>query len=234
MNPNGLKQRKYQLRGCSSATECVILVHGLARTCRSMASMETHLIEAGYQTLTVDYPSRKKRLEVLVSEDFNPVLKFCGQQGFGKIHCVTHSLGGIIVRLALAVHKPHNLGRVVMLSPPNQGSLVAEKLKKWWLFKLVNGPAGQQLATFPDCLPGRSGPVDYEVGVITGNRHVFFDSWFASFFSGDNDGKVAVEEARLEGMKDFLIVPETHPFIMNSYRVREQALFFLQQGFFHS
>jgi hypothetical protein len=74
--------------------------------------------------------------------------------------------------------------------------------------------------------------VDYEVGVITGNRHVFFDSWFASFFSGINDGKVAVEEAQLEGMTDFLVVPETHPFIMNSDRVIEETLHFLQKGMF--
>jgi len=222
----------YRIDGAWNASECVLLLHGLARTGKSMKQMEHALALAGYATCVLSYPSRKKALQSLVAQNFSPALQECVRVGFKKIHCVTHSMGGIIVRMGLVEYRPDNFGRVVMLSPPNQGSIVAEKLKSWWLFKLVNGRAGQQLGISKDAVPARLGAVDYEVGVITGNRHAFFDCWFSSFFSGENDGKVAVAEARVDGMADFLVVPEAHPFIMNSPMVARQTIHFLQQGHF--
>ncbi len=221
-----------EIRGNPNATECVVLLHGLARTYNSMNTMEKALIRAGYQTVNLDYPSRKKTVEIIAEEEFAQGIQLCEQAGARKIHFVTHSLGGIIVRHALACQKLKNLGRVVMLSPPNKGSFVTDKLKNWWLYKWLNGPAGQDLGTEDDSLPNRLGPVDYEVGIITGNRHWFFDAWFASYSPGEHDGKVSVEGARVEGMADFLVVPETHPFIMNADRVIEETIYFLRQGRF--
>ena len=221
-----------EIRGNTDATECVVLLHGLARTYNSMNTMEEALIRAGYQTVNLDYPSRKKPIEIIAEEEFAQGIQLCEQAGAQKIHFVTHSLGGIVVRHALASQRPDNLGRVVMLSPPNKGSFVTDKLKNRWLYKWLNGPAGQDLGTENDSLPNRLGPVDYEVGIITGNRHWFFDAWFASYSPVEHDGKVSVEAARVEGMTDFLVVPETHPFIMNADRVIEETIHFLRQGTF--
>ncbi len=221
-----------KIRGNPDATECVVLLHGLARTYNSMNTMEKALIRAGYQTVNLDYPSRKKTVEIIAEEEFTQGIQLCEQAGAQKIHFVTHSLGGIVVRHAMAGQRPGNLGRVVMLSPPNKGSFVSDKLKNWWLYKWLNGPAGQDLGTEEDSLPNLLGPVDYEVGVITGNRHWFFDAWFASMSPGEHDGKVSVEGARVEGMADFLVVPETHPFIMNADRVIEETIYFLRHGTF--
>ncbi|NOQ46058.1 MAG: alpha/beta hydrolase, partial [Desulfobulbaceae bacterium] len=183
-------------------------------------------------TVNLDYPSRRKPIEEIASRHLPEGIKLCEQAGASQIHFVTHSLGGIVVRLAFEKSRPENLGRVIMLSPPNKGSVVADKLKSWGLYKWLYGPAGQSLGTEADSLPNRLGPVDYSVGVITGNRHSFFDAWFASFIPGENDGKVSVEGTRVDGMADFLVVPETHPFIMNADRVIEETIYFLRHGTF--
>jgi pimeloyl-ACP methyl ester carboxylesterase len=213
--------------------EYVLLVHGLARSNKSMKRMEKSLVKAGYATFNLNYPSTSKSVEEIAEYFFLPAVQRCFEKGAKKVHCVTHSMGGIVLRFALQQFPLLHISRVVMLSPPNQGSLIAEKLKDWWLFQLINGTAGQQLGLSKDSLPGQLGAIDAEVGIITGSRHCFFDHGFASFFDTENDGKVSVSEARLAGMKDFLVVPETHPFIMNAESVIVQTIHFLKQGHFN-
>ncbi len=146
------------------------------------------------------------------------------------LHFVTHSLGGILVRAYLAQKRPDNLGRVVMLSPPNQGSQLVDELRDSPLFQWATGPAGQELGTDPSNLPNRLGPADFEVGIITGSRSLNpLTSWLVT---GEDDGKVSVESAQLEGMADFLVVPNTHTFIMNSSQVALEVVHFLEQGSF--
>lgn len=212
--------------------ECVILIHGMGRTYRSMLEMQEMLSSQGYYTINLGYPSTELKIEKIADDYFPLALKECKTVNPSQIHMVTHSLGGIIVRQAMRHGQPANLGRIVMLSPPNKGSELVDKIKNWKLFRWITGPAGQQLTTDNDALPQRLGGVKYPVGIITGNRHAFFDSWFASVIPGIDDGKVSPEGARLEGMKDFLIVEETHPFIMNSEYVQRETLHFLKQGRF--
>jgi pimeloyl-ACP methyl ester carboxylesterase len=212
------------------AKECVILLHGLARTRYSLEKIEAVLQDAGYFTVNLGYPSREQPVEVLAEAVISRSLEQCGEARV--VHFLTHSLGGILVRYYLGRHPLGNLGRVVMLSPPNQGSEVADELKDQMFYQWFNGPAGQQLITGPEGLPARLGPVNYPVGIITGNRHAFFDGWLAEMIPGVDDGKVSVERAKLEGMRDFLVVPYTHPFIMDADEVIGQSLYFLRHGRF--
>jgi len=221
-----------EILGSPDAAECVVVLHGLARTRGSMHKMAQALANAGFRVVNIDYPSRKKSIEDVAAQEVTAGLRCCQESGAHRVHFVTHSLGGIVVREALSRDKPPNLGRVVMLSPPNRGSFVAERLKGWWLYRWLNGPAGQELGTGPDSLPNRLGAVDYEVGGITGNRHAFFDAWFASLSPDANDGKVSVDDARVDGMSDFLVVPESHPFIMKADEVIAQTIYFLRHGRF--
>jgi triacylglycerol lipase len=124
---------------------------------------------------------------------------------------------------------PH-LGRVVMLSPPNNGSEVVNKLKNNFIFKWINGPAGVQLGTGPGSLPKTLGPPKYEVGIIAGDRTI--NPILSLLIPGKNDGKVSVENTKLKGMKDFLIVHKSHPFIMNDKEVLKQVTAFIQNGMF--
>jgi triacylglycerol lipase len=212
--------------------QCVVLLHGLARTYHSMDKMQTVLTRAGYHTVNLDYPSCKEKIEDLAAKYIPLALSQCRQFNPSAIHFVTHSLGGIVVRTALKQNRPKKLGRVVMLSPPNRGSAVVDHLKERWYYAWLNGPAGQQLATDQDSIPNQLGPVDYPVGIITGDRHAFFDKWLTAYFKGPNDGKVSVKRAKVDGMTDFLVVHATHPFIMNSSYVQSETVHFLKTGAF--
>jgi pimeloyl-ACP methyl ester carboxylesterase len=212
--------------------ECVILLHGLGRTSRSLSKMADAAQTAGFRPVNLDYPSRKKTIQNLAVETIVRGLSRCAGMQARTIHFVTHSMGGVLVRYYLSRHRPENLGRVVMLSPPNQGSEAADHLRDSALYEWFNGPAGQQLVTGPGGLPAQLGPVDFPLGIITGNQHSFFDAWLADVIPGTDDGKVSVERAKIEGMADFLVLPYSHPFIMNANEVIDQTLHFLRNGGF--
>ncbi|MFH2092931.1 MAG: alpha/beta hydrolase [Pseudomonadota bacterium] len=210
--------------------DAVILLHGLARTKASMSRIQTHLQQHGFMVVNQGYPSRNNPIEMLSGNTIPLALEQCKKHCAQKIHFVTHSLGGILVRHYLAHNVLTNLGRVVMLSPPNSGSEVVDKLKNLFFFKWLNGPAGRQLGTDADSIPNQLGLPDYELGIIAGDQTVNpILSWL---IPGKNDGKVSVERARLEGMKDFLIVHKSHPFIMNDPFVLEQIQNFIVDGKF--
>ena len=216
----------------SQANACVVLLHGLGRTYRSMFSIEHALRDAGYATISVDYPSQSKPIETLALQAVPEGVAHCRKQGARSIHFVTHSMGGLVLRYYLSTHRVPELGRTVMLSPPNQGSEVADALAGSAIYSRVNGPAGAQLVTGPQGLPAQLGPVDFTLGIITGNEHTAVDAVLATQIPGENDGKVSVERAKVEGMRDFLVLPVTHTFIVNNDVVIGQTLHFLKHGNF--
>ena len=209
-------------------TECVVLLHGLARTSNSMNKMAKHLSDQGYKVVNIDYPSRKYELSELAKIVRKETIS--KTTGADKIHFVTHSMGGIIVRF-IQKHDPlPNLGRVVMLSPPNQGSEVVDFFSDLWFFESINGPAGKQLGTGKNSICRTLGKVNFELGIITGDKSI---NWINSFIiPGKDDGKVSIENAKVEGMADFLIVHVSHPFIMNDKTVMTECVHFLQNGHF--
>jgi len=138
--------------------------------------------------------------------------------------------GGIVARYYLKNHKLPNLGRVVMLSPPNQGSKLVDSLGDSYFFNKLNGPAGRQLGTGKDSLPLRLGPVDFELGVIAGNRS--FNPLYSLIVPGPDDGTIAVDRTKVAGMKDFLVLPRSHIFIMRSEDAIKQVIHFIQHGAF--
>lgn len=213
-----------------SASECVILLHGLARTSSSMNKLEKRLNKENYSVINVDYPSRQKKIEELAEIAVNEGLEFCRKEKALRIHFVTHSLGGILVRYYLASQKIPEMGRIVMLAPPNQGSRVVDKFSGYPGYGVINGPAGYQLGTDENSIPLQLGPADFELGIIAGNKTI--NLILSTAFDESNDGKVAVKDTQLEGMTDFLVVPYAHPFIMDSNEVIDQVLYFLRHGFF--
>lgn len=195
-----------------------------------MDEMQSSLLESGFYVINVDYPSREHSVEYLASTIISANIKRCNDNVKGKVHFVTHSLGGILVRYYLAHNSFDKLGRVVMLSPPNQGSEVVDKLKDMPGFYFLNGPAGMQLGTGSESIPVNLPPVDYEVGVITGDETINFI--LSMLIPARDDGKVSIASAKVDGMTDFLLVHNSHPFIMKGEVTINQTIFFLKAGRF--
>jgi triacylglycerol lipase len=219
------------LIACSASValaDCVVLLHGLARTSSAMNPLEEALNEAGFATVNRGYPSRDAVIQELAPLAVEEGISECPSDQ--SVHFVTHSLGGILVRYYLQNNELPRLGRVVMLAPPNQGSEVVDKIS--WVpgYYLFNGPAGYQLGTDEDSIPLNLGPVEFELGIIAGSKTV--NPILSQYLENPDDGKVSVENAKVEGMDDFIVVPHSHTFLMRADVVIEQTLLFLQEGRF--
>jgi hypothetical protein len=191
-----------------------------------MGALQRALQNERYTVHNLGYDSRHHPIPVLAEH----VAREIGSRTAGAttVHMVTHSMGGILVRQMEATQPLATLGRVVMLSPPNHGSEVVDRIGHTWIFDQVNGPAGKQLGTAPESFVNQLGPVQFECGVITGDRSI---NWINScMIPGPNDGKVSVERARVDGMSAFKVIHATHSFIMSNRKVIADVVSFLKTG----
>jgi len=209
--------------------ESVILLHGLGDVKLSMLKLESALKDEGYTTINIGYSSTGETIESLAEKELSRVVERYKKIGFEKIHFVTHSMGGLIVRCYLQEHMLPKGSRIVMLSPPNHGSEIADYFQKSKFYKLIVGDVGQELATDSNILSELK-PIVPEVGIIAGNKSS--NPYFSKIIPGEDDGRVAVDNTKLTEMKDFLIVHSTHLTIKYNDEVIKQTIFFLRNGEF--
>jgi len=208
----------------------VVLLHGIMRRAASMGAIERSLVAEGYRVLNLDYPSRRQSLSGITEGLAGPIADF--EAGLaGELHFVTHSMGGLVARTYLNRFRPARLGRVVMLAPPNEGSEIADLLRKNWFYRGLFGPAGAELTTTrSEHLVTQLGAVDFPLGIIAGDRSLYPLASIA--LPRPHDGRVSVERTRVAGMADHIVLPTSHPLILRHAEAMAQTRHFLRHGSF--
>ena len=222
----GKLRRKYGW--ISKAAQKKGLNRRFPRSPSSMEALETSLSKEGFFPINEGYPSRDYPIEQLAELAIAPAVEKCPKDT--AINFVTHSLGGILVRQYLSNHTIQNMGRVVMLGPPNKGSEVVDKLRDVPGFHFINGDAGMQLGTGELSIPNTLGKANFDVGIVAGTRSI--NLILSSLIPSSDDGKVSIESTKLEGMNDHIQMPVTHPFMMKNDRVIAQVVHYLKNGRF--
>ena len=195
-----------------------------------MVIIVARLEDAGYGVTSFGYASTSEPMESLVDQ-LEATVAVCCADHADDVHFVTHSMGGVLVRSYLSEQPEPHKGRVVMLSPPSQGSEIVDAFSDSpRLRALFVGPAASQLRTDSAGIATQLGPARFDLGIITGDRSLSpIGSWL---IPGPDDGKVAVGRANVEGSADFLVISATHTFIMNRKDVARQVVHFIRNGKF--
>jgi triacylglycerol lipase len=209
------------------ADRVALCLHGFLRTGASMLPVRVRLRREGWGQ--VDTPSWRYELsdlDALGERAAARVVEISERSGGGPVDIVTHSMGGLVARAALQ-HSPP-VGRVVMLAPPNRGARMAATLRQMIpVHHLGWDPLAPLQPGAPDALPdGRH----VEIGVLTGGRGD--RRGYNPLLGEDNDGKVRIDEATLDGAADFLVLPAHHSLVMAWPSVLDHVVRFLREGRF--
>ena len=213
------------------AGPAVIVLHGLGEGRSSMRPIADHLRKTldatvllfGYASTAATIEAHGRSLDTVVG----------GLPRTARISFVGHSLGNLVVRRWMSLADEGDLARVdrmVMLGPPNRGSDLARQVGGVGvLAALADGAARDLVVDWPQVEPHLAVP-PCEFGIVAGGRGD--GSGFSPLLDGDDDAVVRVEETRLDGAGDFLLVPVHHAAMISDQRVKRATESFLKSGRF--
>jgi triacylglycerol lipase len=213
----------------SHGSDCVVLLHGLARVSNAMHELEVKLGRSGYAVANINYPSRKYSVPVLANIALADGLESCRERSAGQIHFVVHSMGGILLRYYLSQNEVPELGRSVMLGTPNKGAELVDRLHGWPGFSLL-GPGAKSLGTDASGIVHGLGPVNFELGIIAGDTNI--NPLASLLLESENDSIVTVESTKVEGMQEHLVLPVIHTTMMRNNDLIDHVIHFLKTGNF--
>jgi triacylglycerol lipase len=202
------------VEGDTLRSELVVVLHGMGRTSRSMAPLEDALRADGFDVLNIGYSSYCCTIAEL-GQAVRRELEAHRQPQHTRVHFVGHSLGGIIARWILAQEDTvPGAARLVMLTPPNQGSTYADRYAPVvsWLLEPIDELRTDSASTVRQ-LPA---PTGVEVGVIAARKDII----------------LSVEQTHLEGEREHIVVEGSHTLIMRRDEVHRLTIAFLRSGRF--
>jgi pimeloyl-ACP methyl ester carboxylesterase len=230
---NSVPAIPYALSPVISNKQCVVLVHGLWRSGVAMNSIADDLNEFDYQTVSISYPSTSMSIPEIAERYLPPAIDECKQGGAEQIHLVSHSMGGIVVRQYLQNNHLPSGSKVVMLSPPNQGSELSEKFGNEGWYQQIVGPAGASLTKKESGIISTLRTIEEPVGIIAAYRN--WSVWPSTWLPEPNDGTVSVASMMLDEMDDFVLINSGHAMIRFNDASQEQIRYFLSKGeFYHA
>ncbi len=211
-----------------SATQLIFLIHGINSSPKDFKKMETAFKSYDYKVINFGYHSKVYTVNQIADNFLKRKIASVSQND--TINFITHSLGAIVLRAYLRDNKPKNIGKIVMIAPPNQGSEVANFFKDFFLYKIFYHKSGASLSyngikklALPNC-------DNYFCGIIAGTHTQL--PFFSIFIKGEDDGKISVERTKLKGMKDFITLPYPHDTILKKQETIIQCKEFIKNGKF--
>ena len=204
----------------------IILIHGLWMSGFELGVLKRRLeADAKFRVVAFSYPSMTGSM----TDHVRSLVTFARAQQTEELHFLGHSLGGIVILRALQLTDDLPPGRAVLLGTPLQGSKAAQGVARMLPFgKAILGSAIHEEVL--ECAP-REWAGRREVGIIAGSMGMGLGRFFADL-AADHDGTVSVDETRLPGAKDHLVLPTSHTGMLFSAEVAEQAAYFLAHGEF--
>jgi len=198
----------------------VLLVHGLWMPPLAMRHFAAGLRALGYTAGILGYRS-------IIGSTGAAVDAVCERlRGGPATHIVGHSLGGLMALEALRADPSLPVARMVCLGTPLCGSGAAKVLSRHALTALYLGRSAALLRTGCQVLPA-----GIEVGMVAGRRPRGLGALVARF-DGVHDGTVGLEETRVPGLADHVVIDASHSGLLFSDEAVRQAAGFLAQGRF--
>jgi len=209
----------------------VIVLHGLGEGRRSMRPLVEHLrktidatvLSFGYASTSAGIDDHGRSLAAVIKE----------LPAADSISFVGHSMGNLVVRRWMGLAAENDLARVrrmVMLGPPNQGSELARKVAKISVLAALSNGAARELVLEWNKISQDLAAPPCPFGIVAGGKGD--DRGYSSFLAGDDDAVVRVEETRLPGAHDFLLLPVHHAAMMKNQGVQQATAAFLKTGRF--
>ena len=200
----------------------VVLVHGLWYGQLGLTLLRRRLVRAGFDCHGFSYPTLRRPM----ATNARALYEFARRFDSGPLDFVGHSLGGLLILRMLDEFGGLPSGRVVLLGSPVRGSAVASEATGWPLIRPLVGQAKTALE-----YGYSAAPTDRQTGIVMGTGHVGVGRLFRNLDS-PSDGVVAVDECRLEGATDELILPVTHTGLVTSRQAADAVARFLDTGRF--
>jgi pimeloyl-ACP methyl ester carboxylesterase len=205
----------------------VVYVHGLWLTGIEGGFLRKRLAaELNAETRAFNYASVKSS----VSRNAQALREYLGELRADTLHLVGHSLGGLVILKLFEAGIAERLppGRIVFLGSPLNGSRSAVNLARLPLGKTLLGRGvHEELLNARE----RRWGGQRDLGVIAGSLSVGLGK-IVGARGAPNDGTIFVEETRLAGISQHLVMPVSHTGLPFSRSVAHQTGAFLRSGKF--